>query len=541
MSHKYFIFNLQRFIEDDGDDYESSTIKAYSLADGSTETVNSWKSGIKFNEGMGSLTKAIMAKLNSTTVYSEATSLQSGLMSANDKIKLDGIDTSKFVTVVSGKGLSTEDYTTAEKEKLASLTGDTTYDFDKKITLESGFTTTDSVSSSFGNYSYINVKNNSTVQADNSYVNISQGYLVLTSSEVHANNVDVVGLPTFTSGFKTADSVNSNFGTDNHVNLGRNSRLALGTSSTIDADHSYIDLSHGEIRLNYSKLTFDSTDHSSITGDPNFTGTPVFNDGFKLGSDSKKIKSITITDDGKLQLVAGASTYSFATGSGDISYSEATSLTSGLMSSADKIKLDGIDTSKFVTVVSGKQLSTNDYTTTEKNKLAALTVAPTFSGTPNFKKGLKLGSDSSAIKSMTINDDKLQIVIGSKTYTFTPDSSTSTPDTPEILLTPSITFNPSQLNINGVKPYSFSYTITSDATYHSFYYTDSRYPNWRYPDDYEIIVSGDDALSDTRNDTTIPDPDATTDSGTITYYITVPETDHYEGKTFTYSVNYTNC
>ena len=55
--------------------------------------------------------------------YSEATSLTSGLMSANDKIKLDGIDTSKFVTVVSGKGLSTEDYTTADKNKLASLTG----------------------------------------------------------------------------------------------------------------------------------------------------------------------------------------------------------------------------------------------------------------------------------------------------------------------------------------------------------------------------------------------------------------------------------
>ena len=81
--------------------------------------------------------------------YSNATTSTAGLMSATDKTKLDGIDPSSYVVtvdsamsstsenpvqnkvitaalggkvdVVSGKGLSTEDYTTAEKTKLAGI------------------------------------------------------------------------------------------------------------------------------------------------------------------------------------------------------------------------------------------------------------------------------------------------------------------------------------------------------------------------------------------------------------------------------------
>ena len=63
----------------------------------------------------------------------------------------------------------------------------------------------------------------------------------------------------------------------------------------------------------------------------------------------------------------------------------ATTSTAGLMSAADKTKLDGLnnaDLSAYVTAneiaenyvakVSGKGLSTNDYTTAEKNKLAGI-------------------------------------------------------------------------------------------------------------------------------------------------------------------------
>lgn len=485
--------------------------KSYTLADNATVTVNTTDNGVEFNAGMDAITKAVNSKLNSLNpIYSEATSLESGLMSATDKAKLDAIDTSKFVTVVSGKQLSTEDYTTAEKNKLESLTGGTTYGFDKKVTLESGFTTASSISSDFGVYNTINIKDNSTVKAENCYINLSSGELVLTGSEIRANNTNVAGIPTFTSGFKTADSVNSNFGDDNHVNLGHRSKLNLASDSTLDADHSYIDLSHGEIRLNYSKLAFSSSGNESITGNPIFAGTPTF--------------------------LHGASGLS---ASGGISYSDATTTTSGLMSKEDKAKLDAIDTSQFVIKEDGKGLSTNDYTTAEKNKLASLTISPTFTGIPRFEKGLKLGSGSDALKSMTINDGKLQIAIGSKTYTFTPDSSASTQNN---LLTPTITFNPAQMDtIKGVKPYSFSYTITSDATSHSYYYTDSRYPNWRYPDDHDIIFSDDYALSNTINNVTILDAEAETTSGTITYYITVPATDNYSEKTFTYSIKYTNC
>ena len=54
--------------------------------------------------------------------YPNATTSQAGLMSASDKSKLDGLNASSYVATVSGKGLSTEDYTTADKNKLASIT-----------------------------------------------------------------------------------------------------------------------------------------------------------------------------------------------------------------------------------------------------------------------------------------------------------------------------------------------------------------------------------------------------------------------------------
>ena len=55
------------------------------------------------------------------TTYSHATTVQAGLMSATDKSKLDGLDASKYVMAVAGKGLSTEDYTTEEKNKLKAI------------------------------------------------------------------------------------------------------------------------------------------------------------------------------------------------------------------------------------------------------------------------------------------------------------------------------------------------------------------------------------------------------------------------------------
>ena len=50
----------------------------------------------------------------------------------------------------------------------------------------------------------------------------------------------------------------------------------------------------------------------------------------------------------------------------------ATSEKAGLMSAADKTKLDGIDLSGYVVKDGSKVLSTNDYTTAEKNKLSGI-------------------------------------------------------------------------------------------------------------------------------------------------------------------------
>lgn len=64
------------------------------------------------------------------TTYSNATQSAAGLMSAEDKTKVDSMDDalSGKVDKVSGKGLSTEDYTTVEKTKLSNISpnsGDT--------------------------------------------------------------------------------------------------------------------------------------------------------------------------------------------------------------------------------------------------------------------------------------------------------------------------------------------------------------------------------------------------------------------------------
>lgn len=72
---------------------------------------------------------------------SNATTVKAGLMSKDDKTKLDSFKAaSQYVTVVSGKGLSTEDFTTAEKQKLATLTsGGTATDIADATTVTSGF------------------------------------------------------------------------------------------------------------------------------------------------------------------------------------------------------------------------------------------------------------------------------------------------------------------------------------------------------------------------------------------------------------------
>ena len=75
--------------------------KSYTLTDGTTATVNATDNGVPFNEGMNVLTKAIKARMN-TNDYSTATSLQSGLMSAADKQKLDCFTLMETETTIGG-------------------------------------------------------------------------------------------------------------------------------------------------------------------------------------------------------------------------------------------------------------------------------------------------------------------------------------------------------------------------------------------------------------------------------------------------------
>ena len=79
----------------------------------------------------------------------------------------------------------------------------------------------------------------------------------------------------------------------------------------------------------------------------------------------------------------------------------ATSTTAGLMSAADKSKLDGIDTDSFVEKISGKGLSTNDFTTADKNKLTNIAD----SAQVNVIESVKVNNSALAISNKAVNID----------------------------------------------------------------------------------------------------------------------------------------
>lgn len=119
-------YSYERIKIGDGQSYVTSlpfTAKELIAGTNITLTLNSSKDSITIN-----------AK---DTTYNNATTTSAGLMSATDKINLDNLvdEIGDKVDKISGKGLSTNDYTTNEKNKLAGIaSGATKVSVDSTIT-----------------------------------------------------------------------------------------------------------------------------------------------------------------------------------------------------------------------------------------------------------------------------------------------------------------------------------------------------------------------------------------------------------------------
>lgn len=128
---------------------------------------------------------------------------------------------------------------------------------------------------------------------------------------------------TLQSGFNVAASITSNFGQSSYINIDNYSKLNLQNNSTLDANYSTIKLDHGElnlsvseINLNHSNLNCSGTTNINgnpdFNGIPNFKGKPRFLNGICFDSaGSYIIDSIRIGLDGKLKIEADGVSYYF--------------------------------------------------------------------------------------------------------------------------------------------------------------------------------------------------------------------------------------
>lgn len=362
------------------------------------------------------------------------------------------------------------------KVGLATVSGDPV--FLNKISFNAGFNTANTVSSSFGTHS--------TVTATNSNIDLS-------SSDIHVANATVSGKPTFNTGYNVADSMKTSFGKYDTIDVDNYSKLNLQNNSSLVADNSFVNLTNSELKFN----------SATVSGNPVFTGTPTFLNGAN-----------------------GLSTTSQTTSGGASSFSSTVTLNGGFVT-ADSVRagFGHYDTVNFgnynLINVSNRSTVLCDHNNVDLNnskmifKNATISGSPVFTGTPQFDNGISTNT----------------VMIPSGTFdsimsNFTTVAS-STKQTPSIVFDPSAESLPT---LTSATPYSFSYTITSDASSHTRYYLDTYLPEEHHG---ETVLSG---LS--SSDAFIPY--AGSGTGWQTCVIVVPETTNYSEETFTYRIRYKN-
>ena len=321
------------------------------------------------------------------------------------------VDISNKVDKVSGKQLSTEDYTTAEKNKLAGIDNNAnnyTLPVAKAATI--GGVKVDAVT-----------KSNISLGSDG---NISV-------PAASASQAGVIKLNGSSSQYLKGDGT---WGTPPNDNTTYTVGTGLSQNGTvISANSNYL----GSIQKGSGTTTYLRNDGTWGTPpDTHYTakiiaGTQNDTVNAATGNTSTYINLIennAIT--GRVKLVGAGSVNVSSAGNGlvtitgqNTTYDTVTSSANGLMSSGDKTKLDGIasgaqvnviekvsingaaitpsnkgvniDISGKVDTISGKGLSTNDYTTTEKTKLAGIV-----SGATKNSAGTNVSIDSDGVISV---------------------------------------------------------------------------------------------------------------------------------------------
>ena len=256
------------------------------------------------------------------------------------------------VDKVEGKGLSTEDYTTTEKQKLAGLSNYNDTEVKADITkLQSNVGTLQSDVSTAK-------ENISTLQED---VTGIEGNVSTLTQSVSTLDTTVDGLNTKVEGLET--DVTELQGTVSDVK---------GTVGTLQTNlNNKVDKVQGK---GLSTNDFTNTYKTKLDGLNNYDDTTVKQDITELQ-----------TDVGALERTVGNHTESIETNTTDITTLKGNvqTLQTNLGNKVDK--------------VTGKGLSTNDYTTTEKNKLAGIEAnannytLPKASGT--VLGGIKIGNN----------------------------------------------------------------------------------------------------------------------------------------------------
>lgn len=349
-------------------------------------------------------------KANISTVNALETSLNNRVDAVEDDINDVETALTTKVDKVTGKGLSTNDYTTAEKNKLNGIeTGANKTVIDNALNPNSTNPVQNKVicESFYDKPAIVDLLNN--IQTSSGklltvYIDEETGDLVVdddsyhyyTSDEVDANfTIDVVKQATADTGFFATYVIkqgNKAIGTK--INIPKDYLLKSATINTATAPIPGTDIVKGDKYFDFVFNTKDSTgsDEHMYLNARALAGNEYLADETTLTLDSNNVFSVKSVPTSKITGVLPANQVTHQDISGKVDKVTGKALSTNDFTNAYKTKLDNLDSNlnSKVDKVTGKGLSTEDYTSTEKTKLS----------------GIETGANKTVVESSFITDSK---------------------------------------------------------------------------------------------------------------------------------------
>ncbi len=253
------------------------------------------------------------------------------------------------VDKVTGKDLSTEDFTTAEKTKLAAITGTNTGDQDlssyaTNVALTSKVDQVIGKELSSNDYTTVEKNKLAAITGTNTGDQDLSSFATTTSVALKANTTDVTSELATKVDKVTGKELSSN----DYTTVEKNKLADISGTNTGDQDlSSFATTTSVALKANTTDVTSELA-----TKVDKVTGKELSSNDYTT-VEKNKLAAITGTNTGDQDLSSYATTTSVAL------KANTTDVTSELATKVDK--------------VTGKELSSNDYTTVEKTKLAAIT------------------------------------------------------------------------------------------------------------------------------------------------------------------------